>query len=1231
MVTTPGAEAYSERIRNIRAKLGLTQVKLAELLGVSFVSVNRWENGQARPNRLAWRQLLRVEREGLDAFGGKDSPGSSSGYSIARDATAFGPGPSLFEEQLLLQQVDDTRPDPLDSTIVDFGGSPDAVRAVVEGERLSYGHLFSPCFATEVSLIDPVPHQRIAVYEYMLKQPRLRFLLADDAGAGKTIMTGLYIREMLSRRLIRRVLIVPPAGLVGNWHREMHRLFSLDFTIVKGADCRDANPFVGPQSDLVIVSVDTLSAPRAFQRIGEEAAGAYDLVVFDEVHKLACDRTPDFAVRKTDRYRLAEAIAGAPVDTGWDLQWHAYHLLLLTATPHMGKDYPYFCLWRLLEPEALSTPEAFAAYPGDARRNHFIRRTKEEMVRYDGSPIYPRRESSTLGYELTLAEQQLYEETTQYVRTYYNRAGILNASAARLAKSIFQRRLASSTYALLRSLERQKEALDERIEGLISGRIKESDLASARHVAALTYALDARTADEEEPADGLEQSEVEEAEAIRASLTARLADLLVERDEVSSLVAMAREVMNAADESKFQRLREVLADQRFAGEKMLVFTEHRDSMDYLVQRLEAMGHTGKVARIHGGMPYEEREEQVEFFRKAVADGGASYLVATDAAGEGINLQFCWLMVNYDIPWNPARLEQRMGRIHRYGQAHDPVLIFNLVASKTREGVVLKTLLDKMELIRKELGSDKVFDVIGRQFEGVSLRDLILQAVLDGDVEGATRRIEGLLTTEQIRAKIEWDKRALGSGGDVIGGLPAERARAEREGFRRLIPGYVRHFLEQSAPFMGLTFEGDLDGVFRVRAAREGALDVLWSALGDEDDRWAQVLPETRFTLYKMDGFPEILFLHPGQPIFDRYRSLVVVRLWREAQRGSVYVDPCADKPYLFHVALVAVRRKADAAWPEAFGRDGLLEVRLVGLRQEESGGISECPVEHLMFLRGFTGAIPRETPLVASASEFCRQAREYAVESVAGSLVRKHAERLTATMDERAGLLERGFRYKDAELATARTRLRERASAGDIQAEIQLAKVLESQKGLSQRRENVIAILRKEPDLIEVDTVAFVTRCLVVPSTEPQDKLRHDREMESIAVRVAWGHEERSGFTVTDVSTPEKSRAAGLGESPGFDLLSRHPLREERAIEVKGRAGIGDIELTQNEWVKACNLRARYWLYVVYDCASAHPRLLKVRDPFGTLFATAKGGVIVGEQEVFRCAEPDSTAEVVRQ
>jgi superfamily II DNA or RNA helicase/DNA-binding XRE family transcriptional regulator len=1189
---------YGSQIRRLRVSVGLTQMAFANLMGVSFASINRWENGQARPSALAWQKIVRAEQWGIEAI--------EDGFV-----------PSA--EQITVSSRKD---DELEEPCLDFSSNPEAVRAVAEAERLSYGHLFNPAFATEISLIDPLPHQRLAVYGYMLRQPQLRFLLADDAGAGKTIMAGLYIREMLTRRLIRRVLIIPPAGLVGNWERELRTLFSLSFRVVSGSEARSNNPFLEPASDLLIVSIDTLAGERMFARLQESSVAPYDLVVFDEAHKLSANREPDFTMRKTDRYRLAEALAG--LDSGdprWRLPWQCHHVLLLTATPHMGKDFPYYCLWRLLEPEVLSTFDAFGAYPFDARQRHFLRRTKEEMVRFDGSAIYPTRVSDTLSYDLTpgdRSEQGLYEETTSYIRTYYNRARILNRSAAHLAMSVFQRRLASSTYAVLRSFERRREKLERLIEDVQSGRLSLEHLQVRQHqLDALRDVFEEETADEERSIDGVEENETSEERALGGVVAVSLAELAAERLQVQRLCDLARQVYDAGEEAKFEKLRDILRDPQYGHEKLIIFTEHRDTLDFLVRRLEGLGFTGQVARIHGGMDYRERDEQVEVFRKSVQDGSAKYLVATDAAGEGINLQFCWLMINYDIPWNPARLEQRMGRIHRYGQRHDPVIILNLVAGKTREGRVLKTLLEKLERIRKELGSDKVFDVIGRLFEGVSLKEYMAQAVTEEGADTVQRRIEGTLTAEQVQALATREQRLFGDGGDIQRELPRLQADMEGETYRRLLPGYVRRFIEKAAPLVDVEIEGNLDGFFSFRPHKPTALDPLWPVL-------ETYVPEQRerLTVQRPRDSKEAIWLHPGEPCFERFRQYVCGRFARDALKGAVFIDPTTARPYLFHLAFLTVIRQADPTLAP-FARPEVLEYRLLGLKQEETGPIQLCPVEQLLVLKG-GGSLPATVSRFAAMAEQLReQARVYGVEQVARPLVEQHRQRLVETLPERAAFLRRGYDYQDAELASARARLAEKARTEDPRAKAELTRIKERQRKLATQREHALAIIRREPTLLMPGEVTFLAHALVVPSNDPEDRKRHDAEIEAIAMRVAWAYEEAGGALVIDVSTPDQARTAGLIDYPGFDLLSKHPAKGERNIEVKGRAAIGEVELSENEWVKACNLRERYWLYVVYNCASSRPRLLRVQDPFASLLVRARGGVIIHEQDVFAAAEAE--------
>ena len=1183
---------YPQRVKSARGLRGLTQTQLAELIGVSFATVNRWENGQSRPNNLSWRRILEIENQ-LD------------GDAIEEAAIAADLGPPATPD-------------------LDFSANPDAVWALAEAHRLGYGHLFNPAFASETSLIDPLPHQRLAVYEHMLRQSPLRFLLADDAGAGKTIMTGLYVREMLARRLIRRVLVVPPAGLVGNWHREMRDLFRMQFRVVGGTDARSANPFAGPESDRVIVSVDTLAGERMFNRLGNDTTEPYDLVVFDEAHKLSASRQPDFRVRKTGRYQLAEAIAGAGADNErWSLPWSAQHLLLLTATPHMGKDFPYYSLWRLLLPDALSTEQAFNKFPDASKQRHFIRRTKEELFHFDGSPLYPERRCDTLSYGLTRGpngEQELYEETTDYIRGHYNRARMLNRSAARLAMSVFQRRLVSSTFALMRSFERRMEKLEDLIKRIRDGSLSEEQL--IRQQRRLDDddddLFETKTADEQSAAEGeVEQEEAFEDRALGGTVGTSLAELEVERLKVESLLNKARSLFARGEESKFEKLRDVLRDPDYAGEKLIIFTEHRDTASFLFRRLEGLGFTGQVASIHGGMPYQERERQVEFFRSPVYGGGANYLVATDAAGEGINLQFCWLMVNYDIPWNPARLEQRMGRIHRYGQAHNPVVVVNLIAGSTREGRVLKTLLEKLETIRKQLRSDKVFDVIGRIFEGVSIKEYLEQSLAGEEPEATIARLDGTLTAGQVRAIEDRERNLFGSGGEVKRELAELNAEVDLEGYRKLLPGYVRNFVEKAAPLLDLRIEGDQETAFRLVATRPGALDPLLPALEmyAEDTR-------DRLTMYRTDHDGRSVWLHPGEPIFDRISASVSRRFGVDGLKGSVFVDPYATEPYLFHLAVVTVEQMEDRKTvgeatflPGSEGVDAqgvrLRESRLIGLRQTGGGSVEEWPVESLLLLKGASNFAPGSEPLAAMAKGLGSEAEGFARDAVAASLVQGHRQEILQTMPERINFAARGFDFQVAELAAARSHLQQRAQAGDQQAMGHLTGVKERQRSLSAIRTQRLDSIRAEPDTIRPGEVEFLVHALVVPSQDPDEMEVYDAEVESIAVSVATAYEERFNADVKDVSRPALARRAGLTDWPGFDLLSERPVDADNpahtlAIEVKGRRGYGGIEVSDNEWAKACNLRSQYWLYVVFDCATAHPRLVRICDPFGKLLTKSR-------------------------
>ncbi len=1164
---------HPEAIRALRKNLGLTQAAFGTRLGVTNVTVSRWEAGAFAPDNRALA--------GLEAL--TTASRGANGQHIAREL------PRALE----------------------FTADPNAVAAVAEAARLSFGHLASPTFATEVSLIDPLPHQRVAVYEHILPHWPIRFLLADDAGAGKTIMTGLAVQELRSRRLARRILVVAPAGLLGNWQREMRILFRLQAKVVRGADLNRGNPFVGADSDFVVVSLDTLRSPRMFDALRQAGRSGqpYDIVVVDEAHKLSADRDPDMRVDKTTRYELGEALAGIPAKPEWDLGWKPPSLLLLTATPHMGKEYPYFALWRLLDPDAFTTPEALRDFPAERRARHFIRRTKEEMVTLDGRPLYPLRQCDNFGFDLTPAEQTLYEDASQYIRTLYNSATGLNRSAARFAMAVFQRRLASSTAALRASLQRRSERLSRLVELVRTdgpeALRKEQDVA-ARKAADQGDLLDKTTADEDATESG-EAHEAAEDTAIAVTAAATLADLMVERDKVDGLVRQADAILARGNESKFDKLLETMRDVRFRDEKMLVFTEHRDTANYLSDRLEAIGFTGHVARLHGGMDYVERDRQVALFRAPTAEGGAKYLIATDAAGEGVNLQFCWLMVNYDIPWNPARLEQRMGRIHRYGQKKDHVFIANLVASNTREGKVMGTLLKKLEEIRKALGSDKVFDVIGRLFENVPLKTYLERSVQGEDV---AETLGGQLTPEQARALLAREKAVYGDDGDVQSRLPRIGEEMERERYLRLMPGYMQGLVERAAPLLGLRVVADeADGIFHFAAETKGALDCIAPAL--------ETYPATvqdRLTFIRPGIGDGAVWLHPGEPVFDAMTASIAERFGPDALCGGAFVDPTSAEDWLFHLVTVQVLAAPGGA---------VREFRLIALKQSPSGQIAPCAVEHLLLLRPLKEAAPGAFAAARMARMLTEDAGRYLREIEGVRAVKEHRDRLLADLPERRRLVGIGFGQREVELLRRRKSLKEAVEAGRAQAVMEFEAVKGELASLKAAREAKLAALDAEPDAVALGEVCLIAHALVVPSFDAADKEQYEEQIETTAMRFAMAYEQSFGASVRDVSKPALARLAGLGDWPGFDLLSDRAKDDARCIEVKGRAGTGDVMLQDNEWAKAANLRDRYWLYVVLGCASGAPVLLRIRDPFGRLTGTSKSGMTLRVGDLRAVAEPE--------
>jgi superfamily II DNA or RNA helicase len=1067
---------------------------------------------------------------------------------------------------------------------------PEAVIAIVEAGRLAQAHLINPAFATEISKIDPLPHQRIAVYDVILKQFPIRFLLADDAGAGKTIMAGLIIREMLTRQLIQRVLIIPPAGLVGNWQSELQSLFQLRANIISGSSLANGNPLASRDNDISVISLDTLRGSRGRELLSDPTTIPYDLVIFDEAHKLTCSRDKNGRINRSDRYKLAEMLVGANslAEQTWRMPWSPKNLILLTATPHMGKDYPYYALWRLLDHRIFSTESALANVSDNIRKRYFLRRIKEEMTRLDGNPLYPKRNSDTLRFKLSEgqdSERELYEATTDYLCYYYNLAKILNPNAAKMTLSVFQRRVASSTYALKRSFERRRDKLIEVIDKVSSGQISLDQIIRWQDQK-IKDPFEEQTADEESPtASGLEENEAASANILDQIQASSLVELKIELNQLENLLSLAKRVMDKGVESKFEKLREALSNPQFSQEKILIFTEHRDTLDWLNQRLMAIGQVGKLAFIHGGLDYQERQAAIETFRKPTNEGGAQYLICTDAAAEGVNLQFAWIMINYDIPWNPARLEQRMGRVHRYGQNHDPVILINLVALDTREGDVLSTLLEKLERIKEQLNSEKVYDSVGRVFSNVSIKDYMAKILLAEGTDKRATLLEELnyeITPEQLTAKIEKEAHIYGRGGHVASELPRLRQVLSNEEYLRLLPGYIHAFLDVAAPMIGVKIKGEATGVFKMSLIENSPSEVLKTALAKN--------PLLCLSRPKNNS----QWFHPGESIFTAFVQELHQRLAQEASKGCVFMDPEAQEPYLAHVVKYYIQRDPDQE--PLWG--------LMAARQNVNATITNFYLERFLCLRPeILARVPNDEVATRLALDFPSNYRTKAMEYFITEVERQAqeiAERFRSDLHESEELISRGFNSKASELNQRLTYLRnQKDKSGQT---IELAELVSSVKKISSEKKAALVELRRKSENIRPGSIHFITHALILPPISGSIEAEwQDPYVEGLAMKIVLDHETKFG-KVKLVHKPELAKKEGLPNYPGFDLISirNHSpegFQAERCIEVKGTLGDEVCSLEANELAAAENLRDKYWLYVVAKCASPNPEFLCIPDP----------------------------------
>ncbi|MER6062975.1 helicase-related protein [Streptomyces sp. NPDC001792] len=724
--------------------------------------------------------------------------------------------------------------------------------------------------AVATSDVQPLPHQIRAVYGELVPRTPLRFLLADDPGAGKTIMAGLYIKELLLRDDVRRCLVVAPGGLVDQWQDELFFKFGLRFDLLTNqlADSQlhlnvfEAHP-------LLIARMDQLS--RNEQLRAQLRETDWDLIVVDEAHRMGAHYFGG-KVEKTKRFQLGEMLGEI-----------TRHLLLMTATPHSGKEEDFQLFLTLLDRDRFEGRQKSSADVGGIMR----RMIKEDLLTFEGRKLFPERLAETVPYELTALEYDLYEDVTHYVREGMNRAdriGGTRKNTVGFALTVLQRRLASSPEAIYKSLVRRTERLERRKQEILAGTFRESmptvDLAAFDH----------------DDFDAQEIEEIEE-ELLDAATAARTVDELdAELVELRTLVRTAQQVREAGTDRKWTELSALLRDHGLVTNadghprKLIVFTEHRDTLRYLQAKISSLlGRADAVKAIHGGVRRAERRQITEEFTK---NRDVRILLATDAAGEGLNLQAAHLMINYDLPWNPNRIEQRFGRIHRIGQ-EEVCRLWNLVASNTREGEVFIRLLEKLDQMRETYGG-KVFDVLGEAFAETPLRDLLLDAIQYGEqpaVKGRMHEVIDSSVGDGLKSLL--DERALASEHLSDADLRVLHSTMDDARARRLEPHDIESTFKDAFTRLGGRIVKRAQGRHEItyvpqhiRSAGNGPIATKYDNVTFD---LGQVQPDDR---------AHVDLLAPGHPLHDAVMAETIRNFSDALNRGTVLVSSALDEPHL---------------------------------------------------------------------------------------------------------------------------------------------------------------------------------------------------------------------------------------------------------------------------------------------------------------------------------------------
>jgi len=1044
-------------------------------------------------------------------------------------------------------------------------GNPTHFRLAAEAHRIRLAHQYDPHFAVSVSQIDPLPHQLDAVYGRLLTQPRIRLMIADDPGAGKTIVGGLLIKELKLRGLIERTLIVTPANLTDQWRRELHEKFGETFTVANRATVNAAyGRNIWEDNAQCITSVDFVARQDDVLAMMRDVR--WDLVIVDEAHKMAAYKYGS-KVNKTARYEFGEF-----------LRDRTDHLLFLTATPHKGDPENFALLLQLLDRDLFATGDILAEAGSQDENRIMIRRLKEDMKKFDGTPCFPPRHVKTLPYELTPEELDLYEAVTNYVKNNFQRAESEGNRNVGLALTVLQRRLASSIAAVSLSLERRLK----RLKGLRKlGKLKQEF---------------GEIPDELEDLTEAERWKFEDEVVERLTVASNMAELEAELSELEQLVVKAKRTARNPmfKETKFEELRQVVSEHVSGkNERLLVFTEHKDTLDFLVSKLGDLGF--HCCTIHGGMPLPKRiDAEREFFEQC-----PSVMVATEAAGEGINLQFCSLMVNYDIPWNPNRLEQRMGRIHRYKQQKE-VMIFNLVASNTREGEVVTRLLAKLEDMKLALGSDRVYDVIGEIISAPKFDELMrdwlanrrtLQEIL-AEIDISTDE------TQIARIRAEMTDKALGSRFIDMTAL-ADQVRQSKE--QRLMPEYIERFFVEAYRSFGGTITDDKSrkGLWAITRVPPD-LRRLPESIERRFGKVGQTYPRLTFDKANTGAYQEVEFIGPGHPLFESIVDRVLRDYGPALLRGAIFYNADSTSPEILWLLKTGIE--------DGHGRT--IGQRLSAVHKHD-GGFRRIQPYALLDLKS-PDEPPGVDPAIKHAAHDEDNVIDWALDAVVAPYFEEVSERRTRELSIKEKYIRKSLNFligeSNRKIINYDRKIGSYLDPNDGQVlnlKGNRAQEVARRDELVHRRNARLSELEHEKQLSEqppdVLGVAVILPMVASPEAEPAHAaaMKSDPEVEAIAIEIVKQYEQSQGRKPVSVEE----------DNCGWDITSLSDGQVARYIEVKGRAEEGAVAITPNEWIKAQRFGKDYWLYIVTHCKS-DPQLQMIQDPANKLTPNEEVSVV---------------------